>query len=135
MDTNKHSAPQGQREVRLSCDLTGAAPLTEHVRALRVALIRALATPATVEQIVARMGMVSAAVLPHLLQLAAEGCIVRHGLDVFALACEPDGTTHRKRPPPRPQPIRDAILAYLSEARQAKEVATQGFCIKRRAYG
>lgn len=124
MDTNKQIAPQGRGGAWAGCDVTGAAPLTEHVRALRAALVRALATPATVEQIGARVGMVSAAVLPHLLQLAAEGCIVRHGPNGFAVAREADTSGYSRRLPPRPQPVRDAIFAYLSEPRQAKEVAT-----------
>jgi len=90
---------------------------------LRAALVRALATPATVEQIGSRVGMVSPAVLPHLLQLAAEGCIVQHGPHGFAVARQADASGYSRRLPPRPQPVRDAIFAYLSEHRQAKEVA------------
>ena len=123
MDTNKQIAPRGHGRAWAGCDLTGAAPLTEHVRALRAALVRALATPATVEQIGARVGMGSGAVLPHLLQLAAEGCLVRHGPHGFAVAREADASGCSKRLPPRPQPVRDAILAFLLEPRQAKEVA------------
>lgn len=123
MDTNKQIAPRDHGGAWAGCDLTGAAPLTEHVRALRAALVRALATPATVEQIGARVGIGAAAVLPHLLQLAAEGCLVRHDPHGFAVAREAGAPGYSRRLPPRPQPVRDAIFAYLSEPRQAKEVA------------
>lgn len=91
---------------------------------LRAALVVVLATPATVEQASAQLGLAPKAVLPHLLQLTRQGLLYRHGPHRFAAVREQDASGCSARLPSRPQPIRDAIFAYLSEPRQAKEVAT-----------
>jgi len=125
MDTNKQTAAISNGAIRPGCDATGGPPATKRdVRVMRAALVGALAKPATAEQIGARFGMAPGAVLPHLVQLAKQGCLFRHGRHSFAAVRGRGASGSRVRLPSRPQPIRDAILAYLSEPRQAKEVAT-----------
>ena len=123
MDTNMQ-APGDADADRHAGEVIGGPLATQHsVRGRRAALVAALSTPATTEEISARVGLAAKWVLPHLAHLVREGDVIRHGPHWLAAGCSGGASGPAMRLPSRLQPIRDTILAFLSEPRQAREVA------------
>jgi len=125
MDTNRKASHKGTDADRHDGgDGIAGPPVTQHgTRVLGAALVAALSTPATTEEIGARVGLAPKWVLPHLVQLVREGELIRRGPHWLAAGCGGSASGETMRLPSRPQPIRDMILAFLSEPRQAKEVS------------
>ena len=124
MDTNRQAAPKGHHGGRHGGDALGGPPATQRgLRALRAALVAALSTPATTEEVGVKAGLAAELVLLHLVQLVRDGAVIRRGPHWMAAGCAGSASGQAMRLPSRPQPVRDMILACLSEPRQAKDVA------------
>ena len=98
----------------------GAAPAENMVQRVLAAVS---CTPSNAAQIASRCGLSRAATSQRLLSLVNNGRIQRVGYGLFTV----NGPEAPQPTPPqavtRPQPVRDQILAFLTEPRQAFEVA------------
>ena len=86
-------------------------------------LLRALQEPQSARTLAATFGVPTDGLASILQRCEAEGLVVQAGYRCY-VATGPRGQPPRPaRTPLRPQPVRDAILAFMTEPRQAHEVA------------
>ena len=124
MDMNMQAPPEGTDADRRAAEIIGGlSPTQPSIRERRAALVAALSTPATTEEVCAKVGLAGKRGLPHLAHLVREVEIIRRGPQWLATRCSEGAPGPATRLPSRLQPIRDMILAFLSEPRQAMEVA------------
>lgn len=116
---------QPERGVLIPAGHDASKPLSKGLVALSE--IRALlATPRLAGTVAAALGLTRSAAGRYLAELELDGKVVRLGNGLY---CLPEAKEHKALPTMpgallrREQPIRDAILAYLTEPRRAMDIA------------
>lgn len=116
--------PGGTERCEAPCapDMPGAAGIGKR-GAKRAQLLAVLSGARSVAEIAGLMGSSQSSMQARLARMAALGQAVRVGYGLYAAPSPGNQSNVVTGPHARPQPIRDAILAFLSEPRQAWEVA------------
>lgn len=86
-------------------------------------LVAALATPHKIVSLAASFGVAGQTMQSRVKRCISSGFVVRVGWDCYVAVAAPDVAAHGTSALKRPQPVRDAILAFLTQERQAKEIA------------
>ncbi len=116
--------PGGTERSEAPCvpDTPGAA-ISGKRGANRAQLLAVLSGAWSVAEVAGLMGSSQSSMRARLARMAALGQAIRVGYGLYAAPSPGNQLDIVTGPHARPQPIRDAILAFLSEPRQAQEVA------------
>lgn len=90
---------------------------------LKSEVVAALATPQRVVAVAASFGVPRATMQARIDRCVLAGLVVRVGYGRYATVAAHTTPTHSSTAMKRPQPVRDMILAFLTQQRQAKEIA------------
>lgn len=93
------------------------------VKGLQRELVAALATPRRMVSLAASFGVTFQTMRFRVKRCMSAGLVVRVGYGRYAAVPAPDMATYGAAAFKRSQPVRDAILAFLTQERQAKEIA------------